>query len=250
MSEEMTEPGGSECVEPTGRWEDRLSEHLDGTLPSEVASAVDRHLSACAACRRVREQLVRVRAAARSLPGRGPERDLWPGIREALHGSVVELRTPGGGEPRPRHRVSLSLPQLATAASILLLVGFGGAWGLLGGGAEAPHAPPASAAASASPAPVMPAASPAPPPGTPEELAREIVGLREVLEARRDELSPGTLRTLERNLALIDRAIGEATAALEEDPGNAFLQGYLRRTVERKAEVLRDAGTLLVQREG
>ena len=53
------------------------------------------------------------------------------------------------------------------------------------------------------------------------------------------------MRILERNLALIDRAIRESVEALALDPGNAFVEDYLWRSYERKVSYLRDATALL-----
>jgi hypothetical protein len=62
--------------------------------------------------------------------------------------------------------------------------------------------------------------------------------LMDVLEARRDSLAPETREVVDRNLAVIDGAIGEIRAALRKDPGNAELLRQLDSVHRRKIEVL------------
>lgn len=65
-----------------------------------------------------------------------------------------------------------------------------------------------------------------------------------MLAAGRNTLDSGTVRVLEQNLALIDRAIGDAQRALAADPGNAYLNAHLARTMRQKLDLLRHAATL------
>ena len=52
-------------------------------------------------------------------------------------------------------------------------------------------------------------------------------------------------RTLvERNLAVIDEAIGQARAALDADPANTFLNSHLADARRRKLELLRRATSI------
>jgi anti-sigma factor RsiW len=60
---------------------EELNEHVDGELPAPRRAEIDRHLETCADCRREREALASVVAAAASLPREiAPTRDLWPDI--------------------------------------------------------------------------------------------------------------------------------------------------------------------------
>lgn len=72
----------------------------------------------------------------------------------------------------------------------------------------------------------------------------EITRLHEVLEARRDQLDPTTVATVERNLHIIDDAIAQARAALVRDPHSQLLNEQLDRTLAKKTQLLR-AATLL-----
>jgi hypothetical protein len=53
------------------------------------------------------------------------------------------------------------------------------------------------------------------------------------------------VRILEKNLAVIDRAIRESVAALAVDPGNEFLVDHLEGAYRRKVDYLREATALL-----
>jgi hypothetical protein len=76
---------------------------------------------------------------------------------------------------------------------------------------------------------------------------REIASLRQMLETRRTELDTATIRVLEDNLAIIDRAIEQSRQALARDPNSRFLMNHLNEALGRKVEILRTA-TLLQAR--
>jgi hypothetical protein len=71
-----------------------------------------------------------------------------------------------------------------------------------------------------------------------------VADLERVLAAGRGTLDSSTVRVLERNLALIDRAIADAQRALAADPGNAYLNAHLARTMRQKLDLLRQAASL------
>lgn len=72
----------------------------------------------------------------------------------------------------------------------------------------------------------------------------EISRLHGVLDARRDQLDPATVATVERNLRIIDDAITQARTALAKDPHSRMLNEQLDRTLAKKTQLLR-AATLL-----
>lgn len=218
---------------------ERLSEHMDGELAPAEAVAVEDHLSRCPACAEVLAELRGLVAVAARLEDRPPGRDLWPGVASAIGAPRPGLLTIGS-RPRPvsvtvRRRVSLSVPQLAAAGLALAFVSGAAAWW------ARPLAvtPPAIEAPAAPPAAVIPAGA------LPQERswAAEVARL-ELALARSGGLDPATVLVLERNVAIIDRAIRESREALAGDPGNAFLEEHLRRSWERKLSTLREAADL------
>lgn len=217
----------------------RLSEYLDGELEPRSREEVEAHLAECDACRTVLEGLADVRARARTLEDRTPDRDLWPGIRDALDGPRVidletRLRTDPRSEPgRPGRRgVFLSLPQLAAAAAALVVLAAGGAWGLARTVAPGPTG-------------VVDARGIDGLPPRFAGYADEVAELQEVLGRGRDRLRTRTVRILEKNLMLIDGAIRESVEALADDPGNPFVEQHLQRSMDRKLTYLREAAALL-----
>ena len=53
---------------------------------------------------------------------------------------------------------------------------------------------------------------------------------------------------LEQSLAAIDSAVVQAHRALAADPNSAYLNQYLAKTLRRKSEFVRRAGTLVSAR--
>jgi hypothetical protein len=72
-----------------------------------------------------------------------------------------------------------------------------------------------------------------------------VLDLQKVLDAGRGRLDTTTVRVLEQNLKLIDRAIADARRAVQADPASAYLNEYLMRTMQRKVELLRNAAVLV-----
>ena len=231
-----------------------LSEYLDGALPSAEADELRAHLEGCIDCQGVLLDLQAIRGRARSLTALEPERDLWPGVLAALDArQVIDLnkRRAGGSsgdqtrEGARRRGVFLSVPQLSAAATILITLTGATVWALGGGGAlssgaDVPTSPPTTAI-DASVAAQRTSFQGVRMGGYSDQVEQ----LESILGRGRESLEPNTLRVLEKNLALIDRAISESVAALALDPGNLFVEEYLRRSYERKVSYLREATSLL-----
>jgi hypothetical protein len=230
----------------TDRWNESLSDYLDGELTPEDRREVAHHLESCAECAQALRELEQVMERARALPERAPERDLWPAIAARL--SPREVHAPEAvAEPaglpapvrpvRPVRRaaarvVSFTWPQLVAAGLAVALLATAAFW--LGTRGDQ------RLARGAVPVPI--------PSGAPE-LARNpqttteaaIAELRAALAHGREELDPATVKVLEQNLATIERSIREAKAALDADPGNPYLRRHLQETMTRKVNLLRQA---------
>jgi anti-sigma factor RsiW len=217
----------------TDQWTDRLSEYLDHELSPAERNELESHLRTCAACREILDDLRAVVARAGGLEDREPDFDLWPGVREAIGSrKVVEIDS----RRKPARRFSFSLPQLVGAAATLVLVSGGAAWLLF---------EPASGPRSELSAGVSTRVE-----AQPVRFDRKgradsaITELERILQEEGGRLDTATVRILTQNLALIDRAIGQARKALESDPGNPYLNDHLARTMRKKIEVLRRAADL------
>ena len=209
------------------QWTNRLSEYLDGELDSMERSALEAHLATCGTCYATLAELRQVVARAKALEDSPPAADLWPDIRARLtRGSETRRHAPGS------RRFSFSVPQLLAASIALMLLSGGGAWLAF-----------------------RPAAvNVTPRPGTPitqvtwtarTDLA--VAELQEALTRNESRLDTATVRVVRQNLAAIDRAIAEARAALENDPGNTYLNLHLANTMRRKVELLRRVNALAAE---
>ncbi len=209
------------------QWTDRLSEYLDGDLTEQEKSALETHLATCTACGETLAGLRRITVRARSLEDRPPSSDLWSGIAERI-----------GAGPR-RRRLSFSVPQLLAAGIALAVFSGGSAWLL--------HPDPSGVAA-VRPGPAPQGTVPVATVGA-TAAARSydaaVSDLERVLAEGRGRLDSTTVRVLEQNLALIDRAIAQAQRAVAADSANVYLNTHLAETMRRKIDLLRQAAALV-----
>ncbi len=228
-------------------WTDRLSEYVDGELDPAERAALDVHLQLCEGCAGTVEELRAVVQRAGALEASAPETDLWPGIEARIaaprKARVLDLggwrawgtpRVPGPGAWQPR-RWSFTLPQLAAAAVLLVMLSSVTMWTVL---SRRPAAGPPLPGPSAA----TPAATIVQPAGF--EAARydaAIADLERVLREHRSELDPATVRVIEQNLLIIDQATAQAREALATDPANPYLNGHLAAQLMRKMTLLRQA---------
>lgn len=212
------------------KWTDRLSEYLDGELAPSERTALEAHFASCGDCRTTLEELRRVVMRARALDDRPPAADLWPAIAE--HVGVVSL---AARAERARRRFTFTVPQLAAASVALALLSGGGAWLLSRRETVAAR----STASTTSPV-LMNASAYA----SDARYAAQVATLERALESGRGRLDTATVRVIEKNLGIIDRAIRDAQSALAGDPANAYLNLHLAQEMRRKLELLRQAATL------
>lgn len=219
--------------------EERLQAWADGTLPDHARRALEGHLDGCPACRADAEGLRALVEDLGTLPaGIAPERDLLPEIEAA-----IDARTRSA---TPREALRAVRRPLAAAALVLVAVtalvtaalldrlppGGEGRIGDAGGPARTAARAGDGADGGVEYASYRVVES---------EYARAARELARTLEARRSELSPETVRLVEENLRVIDRALAEAREALAADPGNPALREIVVAAHEWKLELLRRA---------
>lgn len=221
-----------------------LSDYLDGALSGAELERAESHLAACAECRETLDDLKRLVRRAGSLDDRAPERDLWAGI-------AARIATESTADVVPldsrRRRVSFSMPQLAAAALVLMGLSAGAALMVR---APSPVAPAVTAA--------LPASEESGESGPVARNVNERIGravssyesaigeMQQTLDERRGQLDTSTVRVLEQSMKTIDSAIAQARDALSRDPGNLYLNGTLKRALDRKLGVLRQVTALTV----
>ena len=213
-------------------WIERFSDYLDGALAAPERAALEAHLARCAGCAATLGELRDVVARARGLEPRAPEADLWPGIAARLRPRFATVRSPGAAGWL-RRRFVFTFPQLAAAGLVLALLSAGAVWLAIERGRALPGAG------------TTPALAPVPPAATAAYDAAgydvAVAELERVLHEHRSELDPGTVRILEENLAIIDRATEQARRALLADPANPYLNGHLAEQMKRKIKLLQRA---------
>jgi len=207
--------------------EERLNDHADGLLSLPGRREVEDHLAVCAGCRETLDHLRRLHEDAAALPHRvEPPRDLWPGIESALKGArnVTRLR------PRTVSRMwRVALP--AAAAVLLVALTAFVTTRLVGPNPSRPDDITQSAGLTS--LQTFRAAE-----ADYRQTADELLA---ALDQRREELSPETIAVVEENLHIINQAIHDAWAALENDPsqvGNGYLVASL---YQKKVALLQQA---------
>lgn len=231
-------------------WQERLSEYLDGELPPSERTRLEAHLLECAACVSTLAELKLVVARAGALNDAPPPEDIWPGIAARIGGlqQIAGAIRPGGSSAARGRRFSFSLPQLAAASIALMLVSGGAVWVAQRGSALRSEAPIQATSSTSPGAASFEARLASDESFTPREYDQAIADLEAALAQGRGRLAPATLRALDENLRIIDRAIADARRALTADPGNAYLSGHLAETMWRKVELLRRANVITTAR--
>jgi hypothetical protein len=169
-------------------------------------------------------------AHARTLPEIAPEEDLWPGIAARVAAFARTEDTPRLKRAAFVRGITLSWPQLVAAGLTLVALSGGAAW-FMGRGGRAAQ----TAAREATRGDVVTVSHVDP------QYAAEVEDLQKVLDERRSQLDPETVKTIEANLKIIDLATMQARQALAADPANPYLKDYLSKTMKRKVELLKQA---------
>ena len=230
---------------------DDLNDFVDRRLGESSEQAVREHLERCPRCSAEHLRLLDVLSAARNAPRSVlPSDDLWPSLKEQLATrKTLVLPTDSGSEQpsvaghnRPTRRWT-SGPYLAAAAILLMVLSSGITALVLRGGAGTDRlaVDTAQATPGKSGAPVV---LPAGFQQTELEYKRTIRDLQSAVDAQRGRLSPETVQTVERSLAVVDSAIAEARGALLADPNNRVLVDLLSASYQRKLDLLRRTSEL------
>ena len=213
-------------------WTNRLSEYIDGELDNNERAKLEAHLATCGQCYATLAELRQVVTRAKSLSDTPPATDLWTGIAREIR----REQAPPRRDRLVRRRFSLTVGQLLAASIALMLISGSGAWLAL------------------RPQPVADGGRL----GNREALARQvdwtgrtdeaIADLQTALAQNEKRLDTATVRIVRQNLAIIDRAIADARIAVQNDPGNAYLNLHLATTMRRKVELLRRVNDMAAAR--
>lgn len=186
-----------------------LDGYVAGRLSPEERDAIAHHARSCDACRADLEAAEAVAAPLATL-GREvePPTDLWPGVARRIR-------------PTPWRRRAAAI-----AAVLVLMAGSSAVTAIL-------------LRRSGSPTPVVTGQTVAQ--IIEAQYAPRVEALSTVLDQERASLDPATVATIERNLAVIDRAIAESREALARDPSNPDLRALFRNSQAQRVALLEQA---------
>lgn len=217
---------------------EELQDFQEGFLSPDRNGEIRAHLLECPNCREDLEALSELMADLGSLPVEAePSRDLWP---------QIQWRISAAGPPvkNPARRSGITVPawQLLAAGIALALMSGGTVWAIMSTAVQGPASVATEPAAIPSaPASVVPSTASSAEFAAYDGYADALADLEAVVETGRNVLDPETVRILEENLAIIDRAILESSEALAQDPGSRVLRRLLSRTMGRKVDLLQQA---------
>jgi hypothetical protein len=257
------------CAEYEAHLQDWLEHDADATTRDRM----DAHRAGCEACATLTREIQDVTAAAKRLPDLSPSRDLWAGIERRIEAEIVPFPTPVDGVPVasvPATNVAAvnmsvgNAPEANApvanaragwkallAASLLVAATATVTWTVARRDAAAPGDMAAGATGADSGFAVAMDltrnARLASGKSLDETYDQEIASLRTIVNERRAELDSATVAVLEKNLAIIDRAIAESKAALAQNPSSAFLRDRLTDAYQSKLRVLRAVATIPVR---
>lgn len=222
--------------------EDTLHEYVDESLDARERGEVERHLSSCATCRQFVDDLREIRSVAASLDPRNPPVRAWSRLERAIK---LEQERHGQREPAPRKRGTAPFVWLGVAAALILATWVGIRF------RPSPTVPAAPATAVNAPA-EQPAAANEAARSVEAELRqaedhyeKAIKGLEQIASAEKGVFDPQTAATLQKNLAVIDQAIGESRAALRQQPTSEPAQQSLMESFKAKIALLQDTVALI-----
>lgn len=221
----------------------RIQERIDGPPDGGAGRELDEHLGQCAECRGLAADLAAIAGAARALPPIDVPDRVWLQVAGRWR---AELPAQAGAvTARAPHR-HLWLHGLAAAA--MLAVAAGGGWIAWRATSIAPEQgatqvllakPDAAQAGNAGGAALVETAQKDL--EAAEQLyTRAIAGLEQAALASRESLEPHVVATLDRNLEVIDEAIGESRAAVQREPQSVIARESLFDALRKKVTLLQD----------
>ena len=218
-----------------------LSDFLDGSLEPNERAAVRAHLSSCEACRTVHADLLRLRAAARTLgPGEPPDH-VWLEIAGrirlqeapvAVSPGAAPVRGPTPRQPRSDRRAG---QWLGLAAALLLLT-----LGLYWMESRTPSEPTEMAGAPAGAESATGQLNLAL-----EEYERAISELESLAASGQSTIDPALAETIQNSLGAIDQAIADSRTALVTNPESEPARATLFDALSRKISTLQTTVSLI-----
>lgn len=210
-----------------------VDDYVDGSLSDATRAACEEHVTTCATCRALTADLRTIREAARTLDPQVPSPQVWYRLAAAIE-----------AEPRGVSRLWLGGWQRAAAGAVMSVVIVGSLSWI--GARLAPVAHdrgrlPSVVTESGEPVTISDAEITL----VEQQYTTAIAGLETITRDQRSALDAETADVLQANLTVIDTAIGESRAALQQEPGSGVAQESLFEALRNKVALLQDTVTLI-----
>jgi len=219
-------------------YNDAIAESLDGALDPARQRALERHVEGCEACRALVADLRTIQAAAFTLDRHEPPRH----VRETLRARIANE-----APPKVPSRL-LSWPTSRTAwagwaaAAVLVLATLVGVSPMFRD--QQPHSDaPAPTSADSGGDPVASVVSELE--AAAGHYDKAIQELEQIAKSDGGALDPQLAGVLQKNLQVIDQAIGESRAALKAQPASADAQDSLFDAMRSKVALLQQTVELI-----
>ncbi len=220
-------------------YRDAIAEFVDGSLDAAGRRALERHVEGCVDCRALVGDLKSIQAAAFTLQRHDPPAHAWEAIRARVAAEPVPDAR-GRLLAWPRTRMARGL-WLAAAAAIIAATTVG-IYPLL----EKRRHQDAVAITTPATDNTDPIASiQAEFQAAEEHYDKAIRGLEQIAKTDSGDLDPQVAAVLQKNLQVIDRAIGESRAALKSQPASSDAQDSLFDAMRTKVAVLQQTVELI-----
>lgn len=219
-----------------------VADLVDGGLDPVTERAADRHADGCEACRALRGDLRTIAAAAFTLDRHEPPARVWDRVQERVSHELIERPA-----PRllawPRTRVAWSV--WGAAAAALLLATMIGLVSLIQRRGATEQAAQQAAAQQGGDSQELVQSVQADLEAAEAHYDKAIQGLEEIARTDSNVLDPQVASVLQKNLHVIDQAIGESRAALKTQPASTEVQDGLFDAMRSKVALLQQTVELI-----
>ncbi|HXG89780.1 MAG TPA: anti-sigma factor [Vicinamibacterales bacterium] len=213
-----------------------IAEFLDGTLDPAQQRALERHVESCGPCRALVADLKTIQAAAFTLDRQPAPRHVFDAVRTRI---AAEPRPSTGGRVLGWPRTRGSWAVLAAAAALVLAT-TAGIYPLLRS-ADRHDDEQAAATEGADVVATVQAELQA----AEQHYDKAIAGLEQIARSESSALEPQVAAVLQKNLQVIDQAIGESRKALEVQPASTDAQDSLFDAMRSKVALLQQTVELI-----
>jgi hypothetical protein len=214
-----------------------VDDYVDGTLAAEDRARLEEHLARCASCRALAEDFRAIRRTAGSLERHAPSPRAWGRIASAIEQERSRSFAARMFTTRPAWQ------PLAIAATVLLLVG-GTSWIVWNEtGRTVPVERAGTSAGGVDPELTVTVENELK--LAEEHYQKAIAGLEQITRTESAALDPQVAAVLQKNLEVIDHAIGESRAALQTQPASDVAQESLFEALRNKVVLLQETVVLI-----